>query len=276
MVKLRLADSYLEGGKDVWIKCPKCGERFRPQRPDLETELGLPPASKGKGPDPARRKQLNSILSRIDLDKIGRRETDQTQVLDALPVIPEVPRKTWIFLALTIVLVAGLLAALGWVFHSSAAPLPPPQTTQAPPPPDYGRDLLLPDILAIRKDIQRNWHIDRLINYRGRESRFYKYYASLLAPDACQEISSLRIKSLKTYDGFSMEAQCLNPRRNAVVIEVAWDFNKAKITIKGTKISANLPLTPQTQPTVTPGSPPSDGPDSGGEAGNASPESGAP
>ncbi|MDR1080440.1 MAG: zinc-ribbon domain-containing protein [Deltaproteobacteria bacterium] len=254
MAKLRMPDSYLVGGKEVWIKCPKCGERFRPQRPDLDGELGLS-SSAAKGPEPGRRKQVEDILNRLDLDKMGgHRETDFGQVLDALPVVPEVPKKTWIFLGLTALLVAGLLGALAWVFHSSGAPPPPEQPVEAPPPPDYGRDLLLPDMMALRRDLMRLRHVERHIDYRGRESRFYKYYTPLLAPDLCQDITALTLWSPRTSDGFFLEGECLNPLDTPAVLEVRWDPHAARIKVRGRDQTVELPL-PQPH---GPAGPPSD------------------
>jgi hypothetical protein len=243
MSKLRMPDSYLEGGKDVWVKCPKCGERFRPQRPDLDGELGMASAPQDRGPKPGHRKQVEDILSRLDLDKMGgRREADLGQVLDALPVVPEVPKRTWIFLGLTAILVAGLLGALAWVFHSSGAPPPPPMPVETSPPPDYGRDLLLSDLMAIRRDLLRLRHIERHIDYRGSESRFYKYYTPILAPDLCQDITALTLWSPRTSDGFTLEAECLNPLDTPATIEVSWDLRSAKIKVRGRDQTVELPL----------------------------------
>ncbi|MDR3155256.1 MAG: zinc-ribbon domain-containing protein [Deltaproteobacteria bacterium] len=254
MVKLRLPDSYLEGGKEVWVRCPKCGERFRPQRPDLAGELGLSAPPQSRSPSPDRQRQVADILNRIDYGALGgrRRETDIGQALDALPVIPEVPKKTWVFLGLTCLLVAALLVAIGWVFHSAAAPPPPATAAAAAPPPDYGRDLLLPDLLSIQRDLLRVRHIDRRIDYRGSESRFYKYYVPILAPDLCQEITALRLWSSRTSEGFTLVGECLNPRQSPAAIEVRWDYNTARISIQGRPQTVDLPL-PQTGPSNLPG-----------------------
>jgi hypothetical protein len=241
MAKLRLPDGSLEGRKEVWVKCPKCGERFRPQRPDLDLELGL--AAPVRGPKPERRRQVEEIINRIDLGKMGpRRETDLAQFTEALPVLPEVPQRTWVFMGLTALLVAGLLGALAWIFHSSGAPPPPLQPAAAAPPPDYGRDLLLYDITALRKDLLRHRHVDRRINYRGRESRFYKYYTPILAPDLCQEITALRLWSPRTSEGFTLQGECLNPRDTPAVIEVRWDLRTARIKVAGMDQTVELPL----------------------------------
>jgi hypothetical protein len=277
MVKLRMPDSYLDGGKEVWIRCPKCGERFRPQRPDLGDELGLSAPPTSRGPTPGRLKQVEDILNRLDLDKMSaRNEGDIGQVVDALPVVPEIPRRTWIFLALTALLVAGLLAGLAWDFHSSSAPPALPPAVEAPPPPDYGRDLLLSDIMALRRDLLRLRHVDRLIDYQGRESRFYKYYIPLLAPDLCQEVQSLRLWSPRTSDGFTLEAQCTNPSDLPAVIEVSWDLHSAKISVKGREQTVELPL-PQPGAPPEPAAPPAEDVapppgGGGGEEGDGDPE----
>jgi hypothetical protein len=97
---------------------------------------------------------------------------------------------------------------------------------------DYGRDVLLSDFLALRRDLLRVRHVDRDINYRGRESRIFKYYAPLLAPDLCQEITQIHLWSTRTVDGFKMEGACADPRESPATLEVRWDLQSANISVK--------------------------------------------
>jgi hypothetical protein len=244
MTKLRIPDSALQVKKTVWVKCPKCGERFRPQQIDLDKELGLGTAPDSRGPAPKKREAVNSILNRINMTNMRSRSAeDSAAILDALPVLPEDPPRTKIFLGVTIALVVLLLGALGWVFNASVAPTAEPQPIVATAPLDYGKDVLLYDFQALRRDLLRLRHVDRDINYKGRESRIFKYYVPLLAPDLCQEITQIHLWSSRTQEGFKMEGACADPRANPAVLEVRWDLQSANISVKDrpTEITLSLP-----------------------------------
>ncbi|MDR2349374.1 MAG: zinc-ribbon domain-containing protein [Deltaproteobacteria bacterium] len=241
MTKLRVSDSSLTGKKEVWVKCPKCGERFRPQPGNLDKELGLAPAQ--TAPVPGQRDAVNSILNRIDYNRLGTGAREEAgTILDALPVLPEDPPRTKIWLGLTAVMVILLLGAMGWVFAYSVAPPVETQAYEAPPPLDYGKDILLSDFLALRRDLLRLRHVDRNINYKGRESRIYKYYVPLLAPDTCREITEIHLWSTRTTDGFKMSGTCADPRLEGATLEVRWDLRAAKIAVKDGPMELNLQL----------------------------------
>jgi hypothetical protein len=240
--KLRLSDEY-QNKKEIWIKCPKCGERFRPQSQNLTLELSSVPKSSGAGPSPEGKKLVDDLLSRMDLEKISQAKKDSDEfTLDAIPVIPEPPKRIKIYTAITTVLVIAMLAALGIIFKYSVAPPYQTQAAETPPPPDYGQDILLNDIVALRKDLLRLRHVDRTIEYRGRESRIYKYFVANLAPDLCQEITDIHIWSPSTYQGIKMRATCLKPTEDAATLEFNWNPQVTKISIAGRPLVVDLPL----------------------------------
>jgi hypothetical protein len=131
------------------------------------------------------------------------------------------------------------------VFFHSGAPSAETQAAETPPPPDYGRDSLLYDIMALRRDVLRLRHVDRTIDYRGRESRIYKYFVGNLAPEACQEVTEIHMWSPRTSQGFKMQAACLNPAGEPAILEVSWDSQLAKITVAGRPLMVDLPLPAQ-------------------------------
>jgi hypothetical protein len=238
--KLRLSDEYRDK-KGIWLKCPKCGERFRPQNQDLALQLGQAP--KAQGPSPAGRAAVDELLNRMDLEKMGASlPEDRESALDAIPVIPEPPPKTVVFKIITAVLVLALLVGLGLVFRRAVAPTPAPQAAETPPPPDYGKDTLLWDFSAMRKDILRYRHVDRTISSSGRESRIYKYFAANMAPDYCQDITSIHLWSPRTAQGFKMVANCLDPTKEPATLEVKWDTKMAHISVAGRPLTVDLPI----------------------------------
>jgi hypothetical protein len=237
---LRLSDEY-QNKKEIWIKCPKCGERFRPQTEDLTLRPSAKPGD--SCPFPQRRKDVEDLLSRMDLGKLDReRREDVDFSLDAIPVIPDSPPRTRVYTAVTVFSVALVLVALGLIFHHSGAAevQPPPDGT--PPPLDYGQDMLLFDMMGLRGDILRLRHVDRTINYRGRESRIYKYFVSNLAPDLCQDITNLHLWSPRTAEGFKMVATCLDAKKEAATLVVNWDVGTATIKVAGRPLEVDLPL----------------------------------
>jgi hypothetical protein len=238
--KLRLSDEY-QNKKEIWIKCPKCGERFRPQSEDLTAQLADAP--KSTSPSPIGKKAVEDLISRMDLDKMGQAMQDRDDfTLDAIPVIPEPPTRAKLYTSITIFLVVAMLVALGVVFWNAVAPPVQTQAAETPPPPDYGKDMLLPDIMALRKDILRLRHVDRNINYTGPESRIYKYFVNNLAPDLCQEITGIHIWSPRTSEGFKMKGTCLDPNQDPAILEVNWNIQLAQITVSNRPLVVDLPL----------------------------------
>jgi hypothetical protein len=235
---LRLSDEYRDN-REIWIKCPKCGERFRPQSADLSAKLAPGPAP---GPSPSGKKAVEDILSRMDLERMQAKQGDEEFTLDAIPVIPEPPPKTKLYAAITILFVLAALVALGIVFNRSGAPAAQPQAAETPAPPEYGEHLLLSDMMSLRKDILKLRHVDRDISYRGRESRIYKYFVTSLAPDLCQDITQIHLWSPRTSLGFKMRGTCLDPTKSVAVLEVDWNFQAAKISVSGRPLVVDLPL----------------------------------
>jgi hypothetical protein len=233
MIKLRVPDSHLDKG-DVWVKCPKCGERFRPQRPDLESDLGLESGGAEPGPTPERRQAVEDIISRMNVDQMAPRGAEEfDRVLDAIPVLPETARGAKIFLGVTVALVAALLVGLVYLFRGAVAPPLDPLPPVPPQNAEYGNDFLLPDILALRKDLLRLRHVDRYIDYRGRESRVYKYFIPHLAPDLCQDVTQLHMWSPRTSEGFKLSGECVSPTEKAPTLDVRWDVRAANIRVEG-------------------------------------------
>jgi hypothetical protein len=238
--KLRLSDEY-QNKKEIWIKCPKCGERFRPQSIDLAAKLAGAP--KGPGPTPQGRMAVEDLISRMDLDKLGRAKQDSDEfTLDAIPVIPEPPVRTRIYTGITIVLVVALLVALGVIFQHSVAPMDQPQTDEGPPPLDYAKDILLSDFTAMRSDVLRLRHVNKTISYRGRESRIYKYFVGNLAPDLCQEITEVHLWSPRTSQGLKMGATCLDRNQETATLDIIWNIQLAKLSVVGRPLVVELPL----------------------------------
>jgi hypothetical protein len=243
MTKLRLPDSSIEGRKEVWIKCPKCGERFKPLLQNLEKDLELEPVIDSHAPNPDRKQAVDKILSQINMEALSTNaDKEKVSLLDALPVLPEDPPRTKFFLGLTIALVIFLLGAIAYIFVSSGAPPLENQSYASVAPLDYGKDVLLFDFMALRRDLLRLRHVDRIIDYRGRESRIYKYYVPILAPELCQEITEIHLWSPRTQDGFKMEATCVDPREVTAILEVRWDLQSAKVNIQGRPMEVRLTL----------------------------------
>jgi hypothetical protein len=239
--RLRLAENFLVPGADIWIKCPSCNERFRPVSNSLD-DLNLPPDSATEHA-PTQTGRISNVVGRIKIQDFQdgvRKSID----LEALPVLPEDPPKNTRYLVLTIILVSGLLVLLALSFNYAVAPQPAIQPNAGPQVVARYEDYsLASDLLALRKDLLRFRQVERDINYRGRETRIYKYYLETLAPDLCQNIVSLKIWSPRTIDGFRLRAECLEKRTEPAEIVFSWNTETVTINVEGRDLKKTITLT---------------------------------
>jgi predicted Zn finger-like uncharacterized protein len=237
MAKLKMPDERLKPGAALWVKCPKCGERFHPRT----EELDLGPAATGERGQKPGIKELASLISQKS--QMAARDRGDPIDLDALPVIPEPPSHATWGLVLSAIMVGLLLSTLAWAFSAAVAPDPPPIAAPPRPKQDYARDNLPYDIMAVRRDILKMRTLLRDIDYRGREYRIYKYFQPILAPEACQDITALRMWSGRTMEGFNMTAVCLDQRLQPAEISFRWDDKQTLIGLNGQNPAFQLPHT---------------------------------
>jgi predicted Zn finger-like uncharacterized protein len=215
----------------AWVTCPACAERFVIKLEDssfLDFELPAAAAARRPAPRPAsKRKGPRDYLYRPGEDVPGEL---LVAVLD--PVTPKA-RRYWSL---------GLVAALLAVFVAEALILrsswigardQPPEPAQPPPPIIYDETSLAADLRIIQRAVVPATRIDQTISHTGGESRVYKYAAAILAPDACNRITALTMRSGAPSMGVNLTAVCFDPRERPASIEIAWDGRYAQLHLAG-------------------------------------------
>ncbi|MDR3205081.1 MAG: hypothetical protein LBV23_10140 [Deltaproteobacteria bacterium] len=254
---LKVAQSTAQLSGRIWLRCPKCGERFQKLNYDF---MKLAPKYRENN----NQNRVNNIANRkaTKTDRsiynfyqqpISYLETSPYELaydhniinpLDSLPVHSPYSSGQSTALAVAILAVASIILGLGFIF-SKAYSAPKinhrsVQTLQG----FRGYDLLQrsEDLRTIFLDITKNSQVSKFITYRGHESRLVKFYLTLLAPYSCEEISAVKIWSTRTSKGFMAEGVCNAPGLDSATLEVLWPDNEAIIRVVGAESSETLPL----------------------------------
>jgi hypothetical protein len=205
----RLESLALQGV--VWIRCPVCRDRFQPPMFDLSEPGPLPlPAS-----EPAR-------------SKSGYRLGSGAEPAEARLEVSMPPRLAWRRKLPAIIgglLVAAMLAAAILVLVSPFGVPEPPAAAEAAPRPElahYEDGRLAADMASLRQDVTRDRRLDRTVNHRGPEWRFYDYFSRAWAPGACRDLTAIKLWSLKTSEGFKARGLCRGTVGPAPELEVRW------------------------------------------------------
>jgi hypothetical protein len=96
------------------------------------------------------------------------------------------------------------------------------------------------DLRSLRGSTVANTFIDRQVNFTGLESRVYKYAVSKLAPNACQAITALALKSQDPSANLTMRGTCLEAGDVPAGVKVIWSGREANLFIEGFERSGRL------------------------------------
>ncbi|MDR1395209.1 MAG: zinc-ribbon domain-containing protein [Deltaproteobacteria bacterium] len=234
---LRIDEAQLPPDKQVWLKCPACGEVFLPVCPDFSASLSeTAPGVQRPAPNP-RIYELASHLSRagtygVDLEALGR----------CIPVQrTRVPAVFW-QAAVGIFAAGAIFLALGFGFAGAEIEAPPPLNpaplTQAEDP----KTSLARDFSAWKEEILSRRTLSKTVAYQGRESQIYKYLIEIMAPESCQELTAVKMWSKRTAGGFRVQGICADPQKTGALLEIEWFHETAVITLAGEKSSLAVPL----------------------------------
>jgi hypothetical protein len=107
---------------------------------------------------------------------------------------------------------------------------------------DFTRDLL---------DF-RHWARDKrlknyIIEYSGHSSRLFKYAIAQLAPDKCQEFTSLSLSASKQV-GVSITGQCFHSNLANPTANIQWRGRSAIVTVADVRKVLNVEIYPTTPP----------------------------
>jgi DNA-directed RNA polymerase subunit RPC12/RpoP len=227
----------------AWARCPKCQERFflTPKPVDLASspQRAAPPVRK-------RTAEAQSLIDRLR----GRNGLGANTSLNGpdnglvfVTVFPT-PAPNYAAYAAGIAVVVGFfVAAMGGVFSYDG----PPDAARAEavfpaPPAAYDQEALRQDLAAMRRDLARRRNVTLRVDYRGRESRVYKYFLAELAPGQAQDIVGLRLWSSDTSGGFSVSAEGLDDRQSLPDLTIRWAGENALATMPGQSGQATLQI----------------------------------
>ncbi|MDR1487379.1 MAG: zinc-ribbon domain-containing protein [Deltaproteobacteria bacterium] len=243
-VKLNLNAKQAAKNPNAWLKCPKCKERFHNQSLEFISSSFTAAPNKGQSSNSARHNSLlNQVLGKMNLASYAKEKTpneDPSSILELLPVVEGKRSKKSLVLGAVGVLIGLFLMALALIFHQAKAPPPAPVPDHQQPVASYSEQQLSEDLISIRKEMTRLGKVNMLVAYKGRESRFIKYYLNFLAPEMCQDITSIHIKSNRTSEGFKAQTFCADPSQKSAVVDIAWKGNDIAVSIDGKEEVANL------------------------------------
>jgi hypothetical protein len=218
-----------------WIRCPACSELFHPQVLDPDV-LGFdgddPKASNPRKPRLAHEDLVQSLAT--DISKSYDRRSFGEGV-DDLPLPPATPAKVDVarYFSHAIGALAGValvsFLAIGFIMASPApSQTPPPKAQRAL---DYAASLLAGDLRSLKNQMAKTKLFREKIEFRGPESRVYKYFSQSLGDEYCQDLSALNVRSDNTHKGFLATGVCLDEKSAAAQLSVAWTGDKAKVSL---------------------------------------------
>ncbi|MDR2442881.1 MAG: zinc-ribbon domain-containing protein, partial [Deltaproteobacteria bacterium] len=117
-----------------------------------------------------------------------------------------------------VALIAALILIYNKASHSDAGePVPAAPVVSRS---EYGFPQVKADLLYLRRKLFRHERYNKVIDFRGVESRLFKHVQTILAPNACAEISSLKLTSQAPRSGFVVRATCSQPKAIPAEFEV--------------------------------------------------------
>jgi hypothetical protein len=204
-----------------WATCPECGEKFltkaQPAWPDL-----------------MERPQLNLRLNRSRKAASLFLKVDAVSQLYEIGVLDSAPaqdRKT-IMIALLAVIIGVLIYGRFIVgeFQNAAdlaEPYTPPTTLIGS---SYGEKAFIADLSAFHRWSREKALINFPVTQSGPASRLFKYAMARLAPDECQEFTSLTL-STKAKASVHITGQCFDAKLSNPTALVRWRGREALVTV---------------------------------------------
>lgn len=239
-----------------WARCPKCSERFFVPGPGREVDLlaehlgGAGAAANNYRRPPGRDAASQQLLNRLRKSGRGQaygpgqREAGEAEVT----IYPQVAPSPLIFrsVGLVFLLLPLIFMAVAFVKSGSKADV-------SDPTPAFNKlfnnekdvELIRADLDNIKRKLLIQKKTNSLIRQSGAESRVFKYFAArLLAPGACDGISSLDLFADKPGRGFELTAVCVDGPVRRLKMEVAWHDGLALVRFPGYSKTDELDLYP--------------------------------
>jgi hypothetical protein len=201
----------------AWATCPTCAERFLVKPGDLSFL-------------PGERKACPKAGRSVQAVSVGRLDRLEEVVLG--PLDPG-KRKWAVGMALIVLMMFGVEALVLRASWSSAKGLSEPSARAAAVIGKYGPRDLENDLRSLQKRLLPLRRLDFAVACQGAESRVYKFAAARLAPETCQRITGLELRSAEPSTGFAMVGVCLDDAERPASLEVRWNGREAEIFLTG-------------------------------------------
>ncbi|UQZ88188.1 hypothetical protein C4J81_02760 [Deltaproteobacteria bacterium Smac51] len=230
----RIADNRVPPG-GAWARCPGCQSRFFIRPPTAP----VPPVGAGSPPSdiplPISSEDLRQrILRRINSN--NQAYTSRTPDGDSTPEIVVFPERAvsnsacvamgLFILALPVILMwGGFKSASSWRHSPRSVPVAvgvfDQETLEAH---------VVKDLLYLRRHLMDRSGVLYSVNYSGSEVRVFKYYLNKLAPEACGDITHIKMESSSPSHGLTATATCLDSGRGKIEMKIGWVGRSALIS----------------------------------------------
>ncbi|MDR1656330.1 MAG: zinc-ribbon domain-containing protein [Deltaproteobacteria bacterium] len=236
-LRIKVAKEKIPPGGALVI-CPRCRDKFFIAGFDLAEVLETP--SEPSVAQPRRRVKVEGLASAstnsrysIDLASTEWGEVQTKTRFGNKPII-----------GLIILALLGLVFALGAIYWEAAetdlgGPPPPPVNVSRS---EYAFPQVKSDLLYLRRKLFDNDRYHKVVNFRGVESRLFKYLQNILAPSSCQEIISLELDSQSPREGVVVKAVCFNRRERGAQIDIRFLGGWAVVRNNENGLRLDVPL----------------------------------
>jgi hypothetical protein len=226
----------------AWVLCPKCSEKFFIPAVNINRLLNDAAPTTGA--------PLGSLAPPVTL-KLKASKSSPTSVEEPNQyILTEVPAQPFFkkYIVPTLLSLGCIALLVGIIFtynlstqNNIVEQLPPPAEVRHV---EYGFEDLQKDILALKRKSSRFNRLNRLVDFRGTESRVLKYLQQHMQTNTCEEIVSLDFESEAPYEGFTLRANCLAPRDKGAVFRLKYVGGWVSVNEEVSDKSLDVPLMP--------------------------------
>ncbi|MDR1872500.1 MAG: zinc-ribbon domain-containing protein [Deltaproteobacteria bacterium] len=210
----------LTNDQDRWVVCPSCGEKFvAPANPAWVT-LGDHKVAADFKPTRAKSRLVLNVDKMAQVYEIGLPER-----------APGHRRKMIMAVSALLLLGLGLYGYLilsSWREATSLVENSPTPTGVGAV--NYTEDDFKKDLFNFHRWGKNKFFSNYVVNYSSDSSRFFKYAISKLAPNECQEFTSLTLNSTR-HAGVSVKGHCFEERLADPILQVDWQGQYAVLSV---------------------------------------------
>jgi len=232
----------------AWARCPKCSERFfiRPvgQSSGLDMQPQKAPVKSVRGRSEEAQRMINRLRSKTEAEGLTTLDGPEYNP-ETITVFPQpAPNPAFTVIATGVMIVLAGFVLIGSFSKGSTVKVNAPQTPAIMSHYTYGEKDLRADFQLLRKRATQQPHLRYQVTYTGYESRVFKHFLNEIAPDDCQDITSLYIKADRAANSLTATATCQDNSRIIPDMQIRWEGRDALISITGREALLRFNLFP--------------------------------